>query len=158
MSRSTLIRVLRLFPVAPRVTRAPTLYQSAAKMTSKSISSDTISNSTEKEKDYAGEEAPVAGKPAAVAQSPKDSTNNVHNGKLDSTTISRITAAEKEITGQGRPVKGGPTAQAQKHAGEIIGSQNLHDITEGEKKITGGERVKGGPTATAQSELGKSRS
>jgi hypothetical protein len=55
-------------------------------------------------------------------------------------------------------VKGGPTAQAQKHVGENINSDNLHDITEGEKKITGGERVKGGPTATAQSELGKSRS
>lgn len=55
-------------------------------------------------------------------------------------------------------MKGGPTAQAQKHAGEPINSDNLHDITEGEKKITGGERVKGGLTATAQSELGKSRS
>lgn len=35
--------------------------------------------------------------------------------------------------------------------------KNLHDITEGEKKMTGGERVPGGPTSTAQSELSKSR-
>lgn len=55
-------------------------------------------------------------------------------------------------------VQGGPTAKAQSHAGEVIGSENLSDITQGEKKVTGGERVKGGPTATAQSELGKSRS
>lgn len=72
--------------------------------------------------------------------------------------ISAITEAEKGLTGDDRPVKGGPTAQAQKHVGEDINSENLHDITEGEKKITGGERVKGGPTAQAQSELGKSRS
>lgn len=58
--------------------------------------------------------------------------------------------------GTDAPVKGGPTAQAQKHAGETISSQTLHDITEGEKKIAG-DRVKGGPTATAQSELAKSR-
>lgn len=56
------------------------------------------------------------------------------------------------------PVEGGPTAQAQRHAGEPIGSGNLHDITEGEKKITGETgAIKGGPTAAAQSELGKSR-
>jgi hypothetical protein len=67
-------------------------------------------------------------------------------------------AAEKEITGADKPVKGGPTSQAQKHSGEHINSQNLHDITEGEKIITGGERIKGGPTSTAQSELAKSRS
>ena len=79
------------------------------------------------------------------------------SGKLDSSTISKITAAEKDITGSDQPVRGGPTAQAQKHANEPINSENLHDITEGEKKITGGERTKGGPTAAAQSELGKSR-
>ncbi|KIW81512.1 hypothetical protein Z517_04537 [Fonsecaea pedrosoi CBS 271.37] len=33
----------------------------------------------------------------------------------------------------------------------------LHDITEGEKRITGGERIKGGPTATAQSILAQER-
>jgi hypothetical protein len=77
---------------------------------------------------------------------------------LDSNTISAITDAEKRLTGSEEPVKGGPTAQAQKHANEPINPQNLHDITEGEKKITGGQRVKGGPTATAQSELSRSRS
>ena len=51
----------------------------------------------------------------------------------------------------------GPTAKAQQHAGEPITPQALHDITEGEKKITGGERIKGGPTSTAQSEREKSR-
>lgn len=78
-------------------------------------------------------------------------------GTLDSNTISRITHAESELTGQAEPLKGGPTAQAQKHVGEPIGP-NLHDITEAEKGITGGERVKGGPTSAAQSELSKSRS
>lgn len=53
---------------------------------------------------------------------------------------------------------GGPTAQAQSHAKEPITSEALHDITEGEKKVTGGDRVKGGPTSAAQSELAKSRS
>lgn len=81
-----------------------------------------------------------------------------HTGTLDSETISRITRAETELTGRAEPAGGGPTAQAQRHAGEPIGSANLHDITEGEKKVTGGERVRGGPTATAQSELAKSRS
>jgi len=34
----------------------------------------------------------------------------------------------------------------------------LHDITEGEKRVTGNERpMAGGPTAAAQSELGKTR-
>lgn len=74
---------------------------------------------------------------------------------LTSDNISKITYAEKKLTGQDQPVKGGPTAQAQKHANEPITSQTLHDITEGEKKITGGERVKGGPTSTAQSILSK---
>ena len=74
---------------------------------------------------------------------------------LNSENISRITRKEKEITGQDEPVKGGPTAQAQSHVGEPINSQTLHDITEGEKKITGGERIKGGPTAEAQSMLSK---
>ncbi len=54
-------------------------------------------------------------------------------------------------------MKGGPTAQAQSHVGEPIDSQTLHDITEGEKKITGGERIKGGPTSTAQSILAQAR-
>jgi hypothetical protein len=72
---------------------------------------------------------------------------------LNSETISKITEKEKQITGQDEVVKGGPTAQAQSHVGEAIGSQQLHDITEGEKKITGGERIKGGPTAAAQSIL-----
>ena len=49
------------------------------------------------------------------------------------------------------------TAQAQSHAGEPINSQSLHDITEGEKKITGGDRIKGGPTSAAQSILGQAR-
>lgn len=56
------------------------------------------------------------------------------------------------------PLPGGPTAQAQKHAGEPINSQTLHDITEGEKTITHqANAIKGGPTAVAQSELSKSR-
>lgn len=76
---------------------------------------------------------------------------------MDADTVSNITSAEKNITGQDDPVQGGPTAQAQKHTGEQINSQVLHDITEGEKKITEEAPIKGGPTATAQSELGQSR-
>ena len=77
---------------------------------------------------------------------------------IDGETIAKITQKEKEITGSEDPVRRGPTAKAQQHAGEPINSQALHDITEGEKKITGGERLKGGPTSAAQSELAKSRS
>lgn len=81
-----------------------------------------------------------------------------HTGKLDSETIARITKAERDLTGQPTPVQGGPTAQAQRHAGEPIGSANLHDITEGEKRVSGRDHaVKGGPTSTAQSELSKAR-
>jgi hypothetical protein len=87
-----------------------------------------------------------------------NASNAQHTGRLDTTTMRTITEKEKEITGQDGPVPGGPTAKAQQHAGEPITSEALHDITEGEKKITGGERVKGGPTSAAQSELGKSRS
>lgn len=74
---------------------------------------------------------------------------------LNAENISKITQKEKEITGQDEPVRGGPTAQAQAYAGEPINSQTIHDITEGEKKITGGERIKGGPTSQAQSILSK---
>lgn len=63
------------------------------------------------------------------------------SGVLDSETISKITDAEKKITQSEKPVKGGPTAKAQSHVGEPINSDNLHDITEGEKKITGGKSL-----------------
>ncbi|KEF52527.1 uncharacterized protein A1O9_11369 [Exophiala aquamarina CBS 119918] len=96
----------------------------------------------------------IAGKGESVQGGPTSQVQG-HTGRFDSSTISRIHAAEKEITGLDQAIRGGPTAQAQKHANEPIGSDNLHDITEGEKKVTGGERVKSGPTATAQSELGK---
>ncbi|KAI1175177.1 hypothetical protein F4777DRAFT_551580 [Nemania sp. FL0916] len=135
----------------------------AQKHANQKISPQAVSDITEGEKRVTGEDSPVAGGPAAVAQSIETSasqlgqSNSAPSGRLDSAAISHITSAEKEITGQDDPVEGGPTAMAQKHAGEPINSQNLHDITEGEKKITGGERIKGGPTATAQSELGKSR-
>jgi len=47
---------------------------------------------------------------------------------------------------------------AQKHVGEAINSEVLHDITEGEKKVTHQARpVAGGPTAVAQSEVAKSQ-
>ena len=74
---------------------------------------------------------------------------------MDSSTISKVTSKEKEITGQDDPVKGGPTAQAQSHAGQPITGDVVHDITEGEKVITGGERIKGGPTSTVQSTVAK---
>jgi hypothetical protein len=106
-------------------------------------------------------DGPVENGPAAVAQSILTTgaiqSTDSHSGVLDSATISKITEKEKEITGQDDPVKGGPTARAQQHAGEPITSQSLHDITEGENKVTGGERIKGGPTSTTQSELSKSR-
>lgn len=154
----------------------------AQKNAGQPINSQTLSDITEGEKKITGADGPVKGGPTATAQSiltqvnlmcivqyyhmakhySQDSQSNNqrggnHTGKLDAETISKITDAEKDITGSDDPARGGPTAQAQKHVGETIGSQNLHDITEGEKKITGGERLKGGPTSTAQSELAQSR-
>ncbi|KAI0197547.1 hypothetical protein F4808DRAFT_463586 [Astrocystis sublimbata] len=137
----------------------------AQKHANERISPEAVSDITEGERRVTGEDGPVAGGPAAMAQSivtdaaqsSQNSNNHTPSGVLDSETISHITAAEKEITGSSEPAKGGPTAMAQKHTGEPITSESLHDITEGEKKITGGKRVKGGPTSTAQSELGKSR-
>ncbi|KAH7350445.1 hypothetical protein BKA66DRAFT_516408 [Pyrenochaeta sp. MPI-SDFR-AT-0127] len=145
----------------------------------KELDAEVIRAITEGEKSITGSEKPVKGGPTSVAQSiltsgssadgegrstaartsssKSRSTDGPHTGVLDSNTLSKIAQAEKELTGEERPIRGGPTAKAQHHANEPITSQALHDITEGEKKITGGERVKGGPTSTAQSELGKSR-
>ncbi|KAK6072214.1 hypothetical protein SCUP515_07546 [Seiridium cupressi] len=125
------------------------------------LTSAVISDIMQGEQLITGLNGPIAGGPAAYVQKIADvaATGAEQNsGVLDSATISAITDAEKRLTGSDEPVKGGPTAQAQKHANEPINPSNLHDITEGEKKITGGERVKGGPTATAQSELSRSRS
>ncbi|KAI1261711.1 hypothetical protein F5Y18DRAFT_401215 [Xylariaceae sp. FL1019] len=145
------------------VKRGPTAQ--AQRHVEEPMSAQAVSDITRGEKKVTGSDAPVADGPAAMAQSMLDSqssggqsSNDVSSGKLDSSTISKITAAEKQITGEDHAVKGGPTAQAQKHVGEPINSETLHDITEGEKVITDGERIKGGPTSTAQSELGKSRS
>lgn len=143
------------------------------------LTSQVIHDITMGERKLTGKEHAIQNGPTSVAQSiltaggglnnnknnsnTATSNNNVgsnaaqHNGILDSATLSKITEKEKELTGEDGPVKGGPTAQAQKHVGEKITSEVLHDITEGEKKIAG-ERVKGGPTSAAQSELGKSRS
>lgn len=126
------------------------------------ITSQVIHDITMGERIITGNDRPVQDGPTAVAQSiltqlSAQSTGNA-SGMLDSDTISKITAKEKELTGSDDPVRRGPTAKAQQHTGEPITSEALHDITEGEKKITGGERVKGGPTAAAQSELAKSRS
>ena len=87
-----------------------------------------------------------------------ENTNGApHTGVLDSDTISKVTEAEKKLSGSEEPARGGPTARAQQHAGETINSKTLHDVTEGEKMVTDGERVKGGPTSILQSELAKSR-
>lgn len=130
------------------------------------ITSQVIHDITMGERIITGLDSPVQGGPTSIAQhllaqasgATIETSTEQHSGVLDSETISTITQKEKQITGQDDPVRRGPTAKAQQHAGEPISSQALHDITEGEKKVTGGERVKGGPTATAQSELGKSRS
>jgi hypothetical protein len=53
--------------------------------------------------------------------------------QVDASFISQITAAEKQLTGSDEPVKGGPTAMAQKHIGQNLTTQVIHDITEGEK-------------------------
>jgi hypothetical protein len=48
---------------------------------------------------------------------------------------------------------------AQSHVGQELNSQIVHDITMGERKITGNDRpVQGGPTSVAQSILTGSRS
>jgi hypothetical protein len=147
------------------------------------LTSQIIHDITMAERNITGRDGPTRNGPTAVAQSfltPSGSgntsasasgntnTNSTSNttanskgpasGILDGATISQITEKEKQLTDSEDPVQGGPTARAQQHAGEPITSQALHDITEGEKKVTGGERVKGGPTAAAQSVLGRSRS
>jgi hypothetical protein len=145
------------------------------------LTSQVVHDITMGERKITGQDRPVQNGPTSVAQSHlsgsgntsspnsnatstrnsasnTNSNNQQHTGRLDSATMSKITEKEKEITGADGPTQGGPTAKAQQHAGEPITSQALHDITEGEKTITGGERVKGGPTSAAQSELGKSRS
>jgi hypothetical protein len=148
------------------------------------LNSQVVHDITMGERKITGNDQPIQGGPTSVAQSfltgrggnatsssSSNSASNArnngnagntgnaqHNGILDSDTISKITEKEKQLTGNEQPVQGGPTAKAQQHANEPITSQALHDITEGEKKITGGQRVQGGPTSAAQSELGKSRS
>jgi hypothetical protein len=137
------------------------------------LTAQIVHDITMGERSITGRDGPVQNGPTAIAQqfltqdgagpSSRGTANAGANsspasGMLDSETIAKITEREKMLTGSDEPVKGGPTAQAQKHAGEPITSEALHDITEGEKKVTGGERVKGGPTSKAQSELGKSRS
>ncbi|ROW17607.1 hypothetical protein VPNG_00839 [Cytospora leucostoma] len=137
----------------------------AQKHANQKLDGEVVSDIVKGEEKVTHKGAPVAGGPTALAQSKATQATTasgsrqeeIHTGKLDSKTISDITHAETKITGQPEPVKGGPTAQAQKHANEPINSQMLHDITEGEKKVTGGKRVAGGPTSTAQSELAKSR-
>ncbi|KAF2449808.1 hypothetical protein P171DRAFT_427958 [Karstenula rhodostoma CBS 690.94] len=143
------------------------------------LTRDVIHDITMGERKITQSDGPVSGGPTSIAQSILVATgstrgssalgsSNASNasgstkgnsgpGVLDSETISKITEKEKQITGEDGPVRRGPTAQAQKHVGEPITSEALHDITEGEKNITGGERGKGGPTSTAQSELAKSR-
>jgi len=139
----------------------------AQKYVGHDLTAEIVSEITQAEAKITGQPDPVKQGPTSIAQSmlsasgttsASASNTTPDSGVLDSATISKITEKEKELTGDAQPVKGGPTAQAQKHAGEAIGSENLHDITEGEKKVTGGDRVKGGPTATAQSSLGQSRS
>jgi hypothetical protein len=142
------------------------------------LTAQIIHDITMGERNITGRDGPVQNGPTAVAQhfltqsgsrSGNVSTNGNANtnasansgpasGILDSETIAKITEKEKKLTSSDNPARGGPTARAQQHAGEPITSQALHDITEGEKTVTGGERVKGGPTAAAQSELAKSRS
>jgi hypothetical protein len=132
------------------------------------LTAQVVHDITMGERSITGQDSPVQNGPTSVAQSALTSSNSSsprstsassseHTGRLDSSTIAAITEKEKQITGADGPTQGGPTARAQQHAGEPITSQALHDITEGEKKVTGGERVKGGPTSKAQSELGKSR-
>lgn len=151
----------------------------AQRHASQPLTRDVIHDITTGERNITHKDGPISGGPTAIAQSilvatgstrgsDASSSLNVSNasgpsrgnhgpGVLDSETISKITEKESEITGQDDPVRRGPTAQAQKHVGEPITSEVLHDITEGEKNITGGERVKGGPTSVTQSELAKSR-
>lgn len=124
------------------------------------LNGQVIHDITMGERKITGLDGPVPSGPTSIAQSILDASssgNGGASGVLDSETISKITEKEKELTGEDGPVRRGPTAKAQQHVGEPITSEALHDITEGEKKITGGERVKGGPTSKAQSELSKSR-
>ncbi|KAK6542889.1 hypothetical protein TWF694_006828 [Orbilia ellipsospora] len=98
--------------------------------------------------------------PSRGVQSPK------RDPILDPSNIAKIHAAEQKFTEDLETlgvtpvgaVVDGPTVAAQRHAGERIDGRVLHDITEGEKHLTGLNRpVKGGPSSVAQSIVGKSR-
>ncbi|KAI0430493.1 hypothetical protein F5Y09DRAFT_341666 [Xylaria sp. FL1042] len=99
----------------------------AQKHANQRITPQAVSDITEGEKRVTGEDSPIAGGPAAVAQSIETSASQLGQnnsiGTLDSATISHVTSAEKGIAGQNEPAKGGPTVMAQKHAGEPINGQ-----------------------------------
>jgi hypothetical protein len=86
--------------------------------------------------------ARVTSRTPFIKQSVNDLSNHTNRpfsitaamaAKVDASFISQITAAEKQLTGTDEPVKGGPTAMAQKHVGQNLTAQVVHDITEGEK-------------------------
>ncbi|KAH7136034.1 hypothetical protein B0J11DRAFT_519776 [Dendryphion nanum] len=145
------------------VKRGPTA--EAQRHAGQTLNSQILHDITTGERLITGQDSPVSGGPTSIAQQILTQGSGIsgggtgqHSGVLDGETISKIAEKEKKITGQEQPARGGPTARAQQHANEPITSAALHDITEGEKKVTGGDRVKGGPTSTVQSELAKSRS
>lgn len=144
------------------------------------VDASFIRKITAAEKTLTHSDEPVEGGPTAIAQAHLGQP-------LTAQVISAITAGEKAIIHRYQPAKGGPTSVAQRilvrankertnntahtstKAKSLPGSvekqahhdhptsQVLHDITVGEKKITGGDRIKGGPTSTVQRELAKAK-
>ncbi|KAL6704093.1 hypothetical protein ACN47E_008756 [Coniothyrium glycines] len=141
------------------------------------LDSQTIQNITEAETKITGQDGPVRGGPAAVAQQ--------HSGeKITSEVVSEINRGEATIVDNGDKMPGGPTSTAQKAAANAqnanspssssssqprspttntnttnsaqqhngrLDSATLSAITDAEKKLTGqDDPVQGGPTARAQ--------
>lgn len=133
------------------------------------VTPELISAITQAERSLSNQDSPVAGGPAAVAQS--------HVGQpLTSQILHDIAMGERKITGEATQVKNGPAAIAQSiltqagqtgttassggssakqqttgASGGSMTSEVISEITEAEKEITGSDDpVKKGPTAQAQ--------
>lgn len=90
----------------------------AAQRLASTLSSNTISKITEKEKELTGSDGPVKGGPTAQAQK--------HVGEtIGSAAVSDITKGEQKITGSPEPVQGGPAAFAQSHLAQVSSPNRL---------------------------------
>lgn len=101
-SPSTISRAQHFFAV--RAASPLTTYRLA----SSKPTPEQVSQITKAEQDLTGQSRPVAGGPAAQAQSAA-----AQGRPLDGQIVSDMARAEQDITGEDGPVRGGPTAAAQ---------------------------------------------